>query len=426
MTARGVLIAGTASRSGKTTVTLGLARALRRFGQQVRCAKSGPDYIDPGYLSAASGAPCPNLDGWAMDETRLSGLLPKDGLLLVEGAMGLFDGAPPDGTGSSADIARRLGLPVILVVDCASMGQSVAAIVHGYTALAPDLNFAGVILNRVGSDRHARILTTALADQQVPLVGVLPRNPALHRPSRHLGLIQATEMEGVDAFLDTAADYIAAEIDLDKIIDCARALKSGADIPRRRQPLGQRIALAQDAAFSFIYPHLVDDWRAAGAEIHPFSPLADEAPDPDADAIYLPGGYPELHAQHLTRAGQFRRTMKAAADKGTSIYGECGGYMVLGNAITDARNVAYPMLGLLDLETSFAQRKLHLGYRDLTPLRGPFTAPLKGHEFHYATTLYAHGAPLFAARDAEGTELSPMGLVAGSVSGSFGHVIDCA
>ncbi len=426
MSGRGLIIAGTSSHCGKTTIALGLARALSDRGISVKCAKSGPDYIDPGYLAAASGKPCFNLDGWSMSGARLQSLADHDDFLLVEGAMGLFDGAPPDGRGSVAELARRLSLPVVLVIDCSSMGQSVAAIAHGFISQAKDFKIAGLVLNRVGSDRHARILHNALEGLNIPILGTLARNPRVSRPSRHLGLVQASEATDISGFLEASAQHVSSNLDLDRIQSCAEPLQPTAQTPAALPVLGQRVAVAQDAAFSFVYPHLLADWQSMGVEVTNFSPLADEAPSPDADAIYLPGGYPELFAKSLTRAGNFRSSMKAAATKGVTIYGECGGYMVLGHAITDARDIAFPMLGLLDLETSFSKRKLHLGYRDLTPIAGPFDAPLKGHEFHYATTLHAKGQPMFAACDAEGTELLPMGLVSGSVSGSFAHIIDIA
>ena len=218
-------------------------------------------------------------------------------------------------------------------------------------------------------------------------------------------------------------ETMASAVDLDALTALCAPLPE-AKPTRMVTPLGTRIAIARDMAFSFVYPHLEADWRAAGATLLPFSPLADEAPDPEADAIYLPGGYPELHAQKLTKAGRFRVAMAAAAATGKTIYGECGGFMVLGREIANARGVAYPMTGLLDLETSFARRKLHLGYRLLEPLDGPLEGPVAAHEFHYATTVRAEGRPMFAARDAEGADLGTMGLVAGSVSGSFAHIID--
>lgn len=424
MSGRGLLVAATSSRSGKTTFTMALARALKTAGHDVRCAKSGPDYIDPAFHAAATGAPCPNLDGWAMSDARLKALASGPGLLIVEGAMGLFDGAA-GGKGSSADLAKTLNLPVLLLVDCAAMSQSVAAIVYGFLAHDPALNIAGLILNNVGSARHEALLTDALAGLETPILGIIRRCTNLHRPSRHLGLVQASEDAKLEDFLDTAASNLIDQINLNRIISIASDLPSPGR-PARLPPLGTHIAVAQDAAFTFTYPHFLDDWASAGSQVTPFSPLQDQPPHPDADAIYLPGGYPELHAHALTRAGTFRAAMKAAKDAGKTIYGECGGHMVLGHALTDKKDIAHPMLGLLDLETSFATRKLHLGYRNLTASRGVFAGHFKGHEFHYATTLRCEGEPLFEATDATGCTDTQMGLVSGSVSGSFAHIIDRA
>ncbi|KQI69572.1 cobyrinic acid a,c-diamide synthase [Loktanella sp. 3ANDIMAR09] len=417
---RGLIIAAPASGSGKTTVTLGLLRALSRAGIDVRGAKSGPDYIDPAYHAAACGRPCLNLDAWAMSPDLLRARAKDDGLLLIEGAMGLFDGAPPDGRGATADLARLLGFPVVLVVDAARMAQSIAPLVAGFATFDPAVRIAGVILNNVGSDRHATMLRQALAPSGLPVLGCLPRRDGIARPSRHLGLVQAQEDPALDAFLDRVADTVATRIDLAALCDLATSAPDAA--PARSIPPAQRIAVAQDAAFSFFYPHQYADWQAAGAEVIAFSPLADD-PVPQADLIYLPGGYPELFAAQLSRASRFVSSLRNAAQT-TDIYGECGGYMALGHAITDADGVTYPMAGLLDLHTSFASRKLHLGYRHLHAAHGPMAGRWAGHEFHYATTLHARGQPLFAAHDATGTALPDMGLVAGRVAGSFAHLID--
>lgn len=414
----GLILAAPSSGSGKTTLTLGLLRAFRNRGISVRGAKSGPDYIDPRFHEAACGAPCPNLDAWAMSGDRIRALAAGPGLLLIEGAMGLFDAAA-DGRGATADLARILGLPVVLVVDAARMAQSVAPLVAGFVAHDPDVHIAGVILNRVGSPRHERLLRQALG---LPVLGALPRDVGLAHPSRHLGLVQAAERPDLEAFLERTARAVAEAIDLDAFATLAAPLPAAQSAPVLPPP-AQRIAVAEDAAFAFAYPHLLSDWRAAGAEILPFSPLSDAAPARDAELIFLPGGYPELHAGRLAAARTFRTAMQAAA---VPIYGECGGFMVLGEGLVDAEGHRHEMLGLLSLETSFAARKLHLGYRRLFPRGGPFHGPLGGHEFHYATTLKAEGAPLFDAADAEGTALPPMGLFNGRVSGSFAHVIDAA
>jgi cobyrinic acid a,c-diamide synthase len=420
---RGLILAAPSSGAGKTTLTLALLRLLAREGLHVRGAKSGPDYIDPRFHEAACGAPCPNLDAWAMTPARLRSLASGDGLLIIEGAMGLFDGAPPDGRGAVADLARHLNLPVVLVVDTGRMAGSIAPLVAGFAGFDPDVRVSGVMLNNVGSDRHEAMLRRALAPLGLPVLAALRRNPALAQPSRHLGLVQAAERPDLEQFLDTAADALAATLDRTTLLSLAAPLPEATTAPRMTPP-AQVIALARDYAFGFAYPHMLADWRAAGAEIRPFSPLAND-PVPEADFIFLPGGYPELHAGQIAANNIFMQSLKSAAQT-TDIYGECGGYMVLGEALTDAHGTQHAMAGLLPLETSFATRSLHLGYRTLTATQGPFPGTWAGHEFHYATTLRADGPALFAAKDAEGTALPPMGLHLGRVSGSFAHLIDSA
>lgn len=423
---RGLILAAPSSGAGKTTVTLGLLAALARRGFAPRSAKSGPDYIDPRFHAAATGTDCVNLDAWAMSPARLRSLAAGPGLLMIEGAMGLFDGAPPLGRGSTADVARILGLPVVLILDVARQAQSVAALAEGFARHAGDVTVAGLILNRVGSARHEEMLRRALDPLGLPVIGAVPRLAGLETPSRHLGLVQAAEHPDLAAFLDRAADAIGAACDLDGLVRLAAPRPPAPPAPPAAQglpPPAQRIAIARDAAFGFAYPHLLCDWRAAGAELSFFSPLADEPPE-RADLVYLPGGYPELHAGRLASNSRFLDGLRAAP----AIYGECGGYMVLGDGLVDAQGNRHEMAGLLRLETSFAQRRLHLGYRQLRRLgntgEGGGTAHYTGHEFHYATTLRAAGPPLFAARDAEGAALPDMGLRNGAVRGSFAHVID--
>ena len=424
MSGSGFLIAATSSNSGKTTFAMGLIRALRNRGITVLPAKCGPDYIDPAFHHAASGNTCVNLDGWAMGDPRLQALAAGDGLRVIEGAMGLFDGGR-DGRGSSADLAKRLNLPVILLVDCKAMSQSVGALVSGFLSFDKEVNIKGIVLNQVGSDRHELLLRASLQSIPVPIMGVIRRNKALARPSRHLGLVQAGEDKDLEAFLQRASKLIEQAVDVDAISEIARPLP---DEGRQHglAPMGSHIAIAKDACFSFIYPHLLSDWRDCGAKLSFFSPLKNEPPNPLADAIYLPGGYPELHAPALTRAGYFRKRMREAAQKGVKIYGECGGYMVLGHSITDKRDISHPMLGLLDLETSFSRPKFHLGYRHLSSTSGAYQGSFRGHEFHYASIITQEGQPMFEARNAMDEKLDPMGLVSGSVSGSFAHIIDLA
>ncbi len=340
----------------------------------MRGAKSGPDYIDPRFHEAACGQPCLNLDAWAMTPARIRGLAAADDLLLIEGAMGLFDGAPPDGKGATADLARILDLPVILVVDAARMAQSVAPLVAGFRATRP----GGSNRRRHPQPGRQRTGTTRCCAR--PLLrrsGCRSWAPCHDRTGWRIrraiwACVQAAERADLDDFLDRAADVVEAACDLDRPgLSHAAALTGAAPAPPMPPP-AQTIALARDTAFAFAYPHLLADWRAEGAEIMPFSPLADD-PVPPADLVILPGGYPELHAGRLSANMIFMQSLRIASQK-TDIYGECGGYMVLGEALTDANGVHHPMAGLLPLETSFATRKLHLGYRRLVPRGGPFQA----------------------------------------------------
>jgi cobyrinic acid a,c-diamide synthase len=431
---RGLVISAPTSGSGKTTVTLGLLAAMRGRGLPVVSAKSGPDYIDPAFHQAATGMACVTLDAWAADaeQLRARAFFQRGSHLVVEGAMGLFDGAPeadhPLGRGSTADVAAALGLPVVLVLDVARMGQGAAAVAAGLAGFRDDVHIAGVILNRLGSARHEAMLRGAV-ETVLPVLGALPRRDDLALPSRHLGLVQAGERADLQGFIDRAADWVASGCDIDAILADAAYVHGPVGPSAHMEPLGQRIAVARDLAFGFSYPHMLDDWRALGAEVSFFSPLADEGPDEGpgegVDAVFLPGGYPELYAGKLAAAEGFRAGMTRAARDGALIYGECGGYMALGEGLVDADGVRHRMLGLLRLETSFAGPERHLGYRRLSALGGlPWHGALRGHEFHYATTLKVEGRPLFLAHDAEGADLGEAGLHQGRVMGSFAHVIE--
>ena len=424
MSVPGWLIAAPRSGSGKTTVTLGIVAALRRRGVAVRTAKSGPDYIDPAFHAAASGAPGTNLDSWAMPPSLLDTLHARTchgaELLIVESAMGLFDGvaAPPGRTGSSSDLAARFGLGVLLVLDVSGQAQTAAAVAHGLASFDPAVRVGGVILNHVGSDKHRRAVSEAM---RVPVLGSIPRDATLALPERHLGLVQAGEHPELAAQLDRLADMAERCIDLDAIL---RPLPSSAvdraeGLAAHLPPPGQRIALATDAAFTFTYPHLLAAWRAAGAELLPFSPLADEPPPDAADTCWLPGGYPELHAATLAAAGRFTTGLHEFA-RTRPVHGECGGYMVMGRSLTAADGSTHAMTGLLGHATSFARRSLHLGYRRALLPGGP----VRGHEFHYATlTDPGPDAAYATVEDAGGTTLGPTGGRRGHVTGSFFHAI---
>jgi cobyrinic acid a,c-diamide synthase len=429
---KGLLIAAPHTGSGKTIVTLGLLRALKRAGVPVAAAKCGPDFIDTAWLEAACGEPAINLDPWAMRGDLISALSSRASeggrIFIVEGMMGLYD-ASASGVGSSADIAAALSLPVVLIVDCAKLSHSVAAIVRGFREHSTAIDVAGVILNRVAGARHEAMLRQALAALRTPVLGVIGREEGLQLPSRHLGLMQAADAPDRDAFLDRCAAMAERCLDIGQLMRLAGRYPqfvASAAVPRLKSP-GRRVAVARDAAFSFRYNHLVLGWQRQGVTVTHFSPLADEAPDEAADAICLPGGYPELHAAQLAASDRFREGMVAARARGAVIFGECGGYMVLGQGLTDAEGNRHRMLGFLGVETSFAARKMHLGYRQVRFRPGlGFRGAFNAHEFHYTSILAEEGVPVFDVHDALGEDLGTAGLVDGRVYGSFMHLIDVA
>lgn len=461
------MIAATRSGSGKTILTLGLMRAFGRLGMRVAGRKNGPDYIDPAFHAAVTGRPSYNLDSWSMPPELLRSLARADGdVVICEGSMGLFDGVPAqEGRGgSSADLAALTGWPVVMIHDCSGQAQSAAALLAGCVAYDPRIRIAGVILNRVASERHRRLVSETMERVGVTVLGAVPRDDRLALPERHLGLVQAEETDDLQARVDAAADVVAEHVDLDALARIAgstlgraegnpgetgrrvpplrppratlsKHLPGNVDSPREEQdhrpaplrPPGRRIALARDDAFSFVYPHVIDGWRRAGAEIVAFSPLQDEPPPLDCDACWLPGGYPELDAGRLAAASRFASGLRAfASDR--PVHGECGGYMVLGQGLVDAHGVRHAMVGLLGLETSYARKKLHLGYRDAVTLRasclGPVGTRLRGHEFHYASIVDIGGDPgLAEAADAYGSAPSMTGSCRGTVTGTFFHAL---
>ncbi|MFI0846477.1 cobyrinate a,c-diamide synthase [Mesorhizobium sp. IMUNJ 23232] len=498
MTARGIIIGAPRSGSGKTSVTIGLLRALKRRGVAVRGAKSGPDYIDPAFHEAATGLPGVNLDSWAMHPALLDALVAgaaeQADIVVIESAMGLFDGivSAEGRSGSAADLGRRYGLPVLLVLDVSGQSQTAAAVAKGFTVYDPAVRIAGVVLNRVGSERHRKLAGEAIEAIGLPVVGSVMRDPSMTLPERHLGLVQASEHADLDAHIERLADVMERSLDVGRIVGMAgmicdvtppsvlsdispsrgeigpaarlSPITSGAGQARsvelRISPLegemsdrtegglksavsgfvspteataislpppGQRIALAKDAAFTFLYPHLIAAWQLAGAEIVPFSPLAGEPPDETCDVCWLPGGYPELHAGKLAAARNFIDGMQRFAAK-KPVHGECGGFMVLGESLVDADGTAHKMLGLLGHSTSFAKRKMNLGYRQATLLAdcpiGKKGDVVRGHEFHYAQLVDAGpDEKLAEIADGQGVALGAFGGRRGLVSGTFFHAI---
>jgi cobyrinic acid a,c-diamide synthase len=428
----GLLISAPSSGTGKTTVTLGLLRALRDRGFKVQPFKSGPDYIDPAFHRFAAGRPSFNLDTWAMDSGSLQSIEQKalgSDLIIAEGSMGLYDGVLKKGVtgfGSSAETAKFFGWPVILVIDVSGQAQSAAATALGYLHYNSKVSLAGVILNRVASQRHERYVRRGMEVAGINVLGALPRRGDLVLPERHLGLVQAVEHEDLDKAIVDYANFVEDHIDIPKLVELAKSSHLSEYESEFMQPPAQRIALAQDEAFSFTYPHLIEGWHNAGAEIFPFSPLENQVPDQSADLVWLPGGYPELHAAKIAAADRFFDGLRAHA-KTKAIHGECGGYMVLGKCLIDKDGVSHRMADLLGLVTSYEKRKFNLGYRKALP-KAPFlnfdrSDCLRGHEFHYSSILDQPDQPLLEITDADGNVLTETGSRRGNVSGTFFHLI---
>ncbi len=429
------MIAAPRSGSGKTTVTLGLLRALARRGFKVASFKCGPDYIDPAFHKVATVASSYNLDSWTMsgevlDNNFARGSIGAD-IVIAEGSMGLFDGVASigaSGDGSSADIAARFGLPVVLVIDVSGQSQSAGAVALGFRDFHPEVEIAGVVLGNVASERHYNLAKKGVERAGIKVFGGLPRGCVPSIPERHLGLVQAGEIENIEKMIEALATAMEKHLDIDGVLEVIPRLERGSHSIITRSSLKAGIvALAQDIAFSFTYEHMLADWREQGIEILPFSPLNDEIPDMRADMCWLPGGYPELHAEKLAGNQKFLRGLREfAAQK--PVHGECGGYMVLGEAIIDASGKEYKMAGLLPLVTSFAKRKLNLGYRAVKlavdcPI-GKKNELVRGHEFHYSSIVkQGQAESIGEATDANGVVLGSAGMKLGNVSGTFFHKV---
>lgn len=450
MACKGFVVSGLSSGSGKTVITLGLLNAFRKAGIAIATAKSGPDYIDSAFLKAAAGQAAINLDSHAMTPILIDSLLDrhiarqKADTLIVEGVMGLFDGTH-NGRGSTADLACHLGLPVILVIDVRNTAQNVAALAAGLDHIlrqhakshsrgTSNTHIAGLVLNHVGSPRHHTLIAEAMSHFDIPLIGCIPTTDDIDVPSRHLGLVQAADLAAsgrLDSVIDAATKLVEKHLDLSLIQKLAAPLALQTSPQTALAVPAQHIAIASDAAFGFSYSHIIDEWAASGATISPFSPLNDEAPHDDAQFVYMPGGYPELHLPTLSNARHFMQGLKRFAAEDIPIYGECGGFMVMGDAIIDADGNRFVMAELLGLETSFAKRKLHLGYRTLTTKQSglwnnKLASTLMAHEFHYTSATRTEGDALFDAKDAAGNDVGVMGLIKGSITGSYAHIIAAA
>jgi cobyrinic acid a,c-diamide synthase len=384
-----LFISAPASGQGKTTLTAGLARLHRRAGRRVRVFKTGPDFLDPMILARASGAPVLSLDLWMTGEEACRALLAQAAneadLILIEGVMGLFDGTP-----SSADLATTFGVPVAAVVSAKSMAQTFGAIAFGLAHFRPDVPFHGVLANHVGSARHAQMLQEALPGD-VRWLGHVASEATMSLPDRHLGLHQASEIDDLDARIERAADALAqtALAQLPPPVEFTA--------PARREPTprlldGRHIAIARDAAFSFLYPANIALLEALGARVSYFSPLANEPAPAEADAIFLPGGYPELHAATLARNTHSADSLRAHVTTQKPLVAECGGMLWLLDALTNVEGTRTPMLGLLPGEAAMQKRFAALGMQRLEGAQGE----LRGHTFHYSRMSTPLAASLMA------------------------------
>jgi cobyrinic acid a,c-diamide synthase len=404
MTAR-LVIAGVRSGVGKTTITAGLIAALTRRGLQVQPFKTGPDYIDPTYHTLAAGRPCRNLDTWMVPPERVRALFAHvsagSDIAVVEGVMGIFDGFSYENEeGSTAQVAKLLAAPVVLLIDAGKMARSAGALALGYQQFDPDLPRAGFIVNQVGSDSHGRGVATAIEQATgKPVLGWLPRDSELEIPERHLGLVPTAEPGRWQAFIEAAADRVEQSLDIDRLLNAARQANplSTPDLSKLfGVPSGQRsavsgrpvIAVARDDAFNFTYEDNLDLLRAAGAELAFFSPLHDQSLPPKAGLIILSGGFPELYAGQLAANAGMRAALQEAQRQDVPIYAECGGLMYLTEAIIDLEGQTQPMVGLLPGRSVMTRQRLTLGYRVAQAVRDSWLLSaretVRGHEFHYS------------------------------------------
>lgn len=399
---KAILVAGTQSGAGKTTVTIGLMAAFKRRGLRVQGFKIGPDFIDPGYHTAVTGIPSRNLDGWMLSEETNRALFAKWGgeadLCIIEGAMGLFDGYGTTEEGSAAQMAKWLQVPVLLVVDAKGASRSVAATLWGFEHFDEALSVRGVLFNRVGSESHLGLLKAAAADRShLDLAGALPRDPELALPERHLGLAQAEEALS-DPLIEKLAGVMEKWVDLDRVLKMAEECRFQAASPvagikrrfaRKAKPsAGIRLGVARDEAFSFYYRDNLDLLEEAGAELVDFSPIRDQRLPDAIQGLYFGGGYPELHAAALSRNASLIAEVRAAGEKGLPIYAECGGLIYLAQGLFDAEERYTPLVGLFPSRARMLKKRKALGYVEVTLkedcLLGKSGAAARGHEFHYS------------------------------------------
>ena len=429
-----VVIAAPMSGSGKTTVVAGLLSALRRRGLKAQSFKIGPDYIDPGYHALASGRPAHNLDTWLVPKERLANIFEsaaKDAdISIIEGVMGLFDGGK-NGVSSTAEIAKLLNAPVLLVINGKSMGESAAAVAMGFRQYDPDVNFAGVILNRLGSDNHREMIEEALARLEIPVFGAIRRNDAVTMPERHLGLVPVEENNREREIIDALGRVMDASLDIDKIIALGKSAPPLEIKETESSPYAPdiKIAIARDEAFSFYYPESLAALKRLGAELVFFSPLNDKVL-PKADGLILGGGFPEMFAERLFENKAMRDSIRSAANEGLPIYAECGGFMYLMRQMTDLEGNVFKMLGVIPGDVIMNKKLQTVGYvsaeMERDTVLGPKGTVLKGHEFHFSSECVSpedeNYPRAFTFRKTRNPVPYPAGYAKGNILGSYLHI----
>ncbi len=442
---KGLVVAGTHSGCGKTTISMGLMAALKRRGMKVAPFKVGPDFIDPGFHRQICDRPSRNLDGWMLSKEYDQNVFYKNSsscdVAVVEGVMGLFDGyGGKSEAGSTAEMVKWLSLPVLLVVDVRSMARSAAALIHGFENFDSKLKWAGVVLNRLGSDVHLQFIREALeAYVNIPLVGGFARESWLNLPERHLGLVTQDENPLSSDYINQLADLIEDSLKLDMLLNSLPEL----DIPEflqkqeERQKTSVRIGVARDEAFCFYYQDNFDLLEKYGAELVFFSPLRDRSLPPDIDGLYLGGGYPELFAETLSNNRELMGEIRQLGENGLAIYAECGGFMYLTEGIENKSGGFYPMAGIFPVRVAMLDRLKSLGYREVTlKSSGPFGSPgerIRGHEFHYSEIKEASGkiAPIvdhdeitlvYELCDRPGSKIRDEGYMKKNILGSYVHL----
>lgn len=409
---KAIVIAGASSGVGKTTVALGLMGALVNRGYRVQPFKVGPDYIDPSYHTTMCGLPCRNLDSWLLDAATIQELFYKamtgKDIAIIEGVMGLYDGANgEDEEGSTAQLAKLLGLPVILVIDASKSSRSVGALALGFKAFDPELNLSGIILNGLAGEMHLALARPSLTVANIPFLGYLPGQADLQLPERHLGLIPTAEGTVAQAFYQKLTAQCEVSLDINRIISIAANTtfsipKPTGLFPETSLSASVSIAVAMDKAFNFYYPDSLDLLEAWGAEIIPFSPLADSALPKGIGGVYLGGGFPELFASELSENSGMRRAFYKAAEDELPIYAECGGLMYLGQGMEDLGGQYYPMVGVIPGQSIMKDSHLTLGYRTVQAITdNPLLAAgesVRGHEFHWSSFQAKSETPATSAK----------------------------